>query len=58
MRAAKSTIFLMKKPIVLPKARAQEIILYAASLSHKGQFGRGPEAVYKVIDQLGVYPGR
>ncbi len=43
----------MKKPIMLPKARAREIILHAAGLSRNGQFGRGPEAVYKVIDQLG-----
>jgi len=38
---------------VLTKAQARKIILYAAGLAHKAQFGKGIEAVYKVIDHLG-----
>ena len=39
--------------IKLTKAQARKIILHAAGLSKKGQFGKGREAVYKVIDHLG-----
>jgi uncharacterized protein YcaQ len=41
------------KPIVLTKSQARKIILHAAGLTKRWQFGRGIEAVYKVIDQLG-----
>lgn len=41
------------KPVVLTKIQAKKIILHAAGLSKRGQFGRGPEAVYKMIDHLG-----
>jgi len=39
--------------IRLSKSAARKIILHAAGLCRRGQFGKGPEAVYKVIDQLG-----
>jgi len=39
--------------IVLTAARAREIILHAAGLSRRAQFGKGREAVYKVIEHLG-----
>jgi len=39
--------------IKLTKSQARAIILHAAGLSKKGQFGKGREAVYKVIDHLG-----
>ena len=38
---------------VLTKAQARKIILHAAGLSKRAQFGKGREAVYKVIDHLG-----
>jgi uncharacterized protein YcaQ len=38
---------------VLTQAQARKIILYAAGLSKRAQFGRGQEAVYKLIDHLG-----
>jgi len=41
------------KPVILTKAQARKIILHAAGLSKRGQFGRGQEAAYKVIDHLG-----
>jgi uncharacterized protein len=41
------------KPIVLTKSQARKIILHAAGLSRRGQFGKGIEAAFKVIDQLG-----
>lgn len=41
------------KPVVLTKSQARKIILHAAGLVKRGQFGKGIEAVYKVIDQLG-----
>src|SRR5689334_17157183 len=41
------------KPVVLTKSQAKKIIIHAAGLSKRGQFGRGPEAVYKLIDHLG-----
>src|SRR5688572_4584283 len=39
--------------IKLTKPQARKIILHAAGLSKPGQFGRGKEAVYKLIDHLG-----
>lgn len=42
----------MKKNTLTP-AQARKIILHAAGLSKRGQFGKGKEAVYKVIDHLG-----
>lgn len=39
--------------IVLNRSQARKIILHAAGLSKKEQFGTGIEAVYKVIDHLG-----
>ena len=41
------------KPVVLTKSQARKIILHAAGLSKHAQFGKGIEAAYKVIDQLG-----
>ncbi len=41
------------KPLALTRSQARKIILHAAGLSKKGQFGKGPEAVYKLIDHLG-----
>ncbi len=41
------------KPVVLTKSQARSIILHAAGLTKHGQFGKGLEAAYKVIDQLG-----
>jgi uncharacterized protein YcaQ len=39
--------------ITLTKSQARKIILHAAGLSKRGQFGKGKEAVYKFIDHLG-----
>jgi len=39
--------------IVLTKSQARKIILDAAGLARKAQFGTGIEAVYSVIDHLG-----
>lgn len=39
--------------ITLSPSQARKIILHAAGLSKKAQFGKGREAVYKVIDHLG-----
>lgn len=39
--------------IVLTKSQARKIILDAAGLARKAQFGVGIEAVYRVIDHLG-----
>ncbi len=39
--------------IVLTKEEARKIILHAAGLSRSGQFGKGREAVYKLINHLG-----
>src|SRR5271168_102965 len=39
--------------IVLTKSQARKIILHAAGLSKRAQFGKGREAVYKLIDHLG-----
>src|SRR5690242_172541 len=41
------------KSIELSKEEARKIILHAGGLSKRGQFGRGVEAVYKLIDHLG-----
>src|SRR5260221_10409096 len=38
---------------ILTKSQARKIILHAAGLSRRGQFGKGKEAVYKLIDHLG-----
>ncbi len=42
----------MSQPI-LTSAQARKIILHAAGLSKPAQFGKGREAVYKLIDHLG-----
>lgn len=39
--------------IILSKAEARNIILHAAGLSKRGQFGKGKEGVYKLIDHFG-----
>ncbi|WP_343671474.1 crosslink repair DNA glycosylase YcaQ family protein [Chitinophaga sp.] len=39
--------------ITLTKHQARKIILTAAGLARKAQFGKGPEAVFQVIDHLG-----
>jgi uncharacterized protein len=41
------------KQIVLTKSEARKIIVHAAGLSKRAQFGKGREAVYKLIDHLG-----
>jgi len=41
------------KPVILTKSQARAIILHAAGLAKRGQFGKGPEAAYSVIDHLG-----
>jgi hypothetical protein len=41
------------KPVSLTKAGARKIILHAAGLAKRGQFGKGIEAAYNVIDHLG-----
>ncbi|RYY28917.1 MAG: winged helix-turn-helix domain-containing protein, partial [Chitinophagaceae bacterium] len=41
------------EPVILTKAQAKKIIIHAAGLSRKAQFGDGIEAVYRVIDHLG-----
>lgn len=40
-------------PIILTRSQARKIILHAAGLSKRAQFGKGREAVYKVIDHIG-----
>ncbi|CAN5366041.1 crosslink repair DNA glycosylase YcaQ family protein [soil metagenome] len=40
-------------PLTLTKSQARKIILHAAGLSKRAQFGKGKEAVYKFIDHLG-----
>jgi uncharacterized protein YcaQ len=37
----------------LTKSQARKIIVHAAGLTKRGQFGKGKEAVYKVIEHLG-----
>jgi uncharacterized protein len=39
--------------ITLTKSQARKIILHAAGLSKRAQFGKGREAVYKLIEHLG-----
>ncbi|MDO6429080.1 crosslink repair DNA glycosylase YcaQ family protein [Flavitalea sp. BT771] len=39
--------------LVLTTSQARKIILHAAGLSKRAQFGKGREAVYKLIDHLG-----
>jgi len=41
------------EPVKLTKSQARKIILHAAGLTKRAQFGKGKEAVYKVIDHLG-----
>jgi uncharacterized protein YcaQ len=41
------------KDIVLTQQQARKIIIDAAGLAQKGQFGSGIEAVYQLIDHLG-----
>lgn len=38
---------------ILTKAQARKIILHAAGLTKRAQFGKGKDAVYKLIDHLG-----
>ena len=39
--------------LILTKEQARKIILHAAGLAKRAQFGKGREAVYKLIDHLG-----
>ena len=39
--------------LILTPSQARNIILHAAGLSKRAQFGKGREAVYKLIDHLG-----
>ena len=41
------------KQLILSQSQARKIILHAAGLSKRAQFGKGREAVYKLIDHLG-----
>jgi uncharacterized protein YcaQ len=41
------------KPVNITQAQARKIILHAAGLHKKAPFGKGREAVYKVIEHLG-----
>ncbi len=41
------------KSVVLSKSQARKIILHAGGLARAGQFGKGREAVYKLIHHLG-----
>lgn len=41
------------EPILLSALQARKIILHAAGLAEKAQFGTGIEAVYRLIDHLG-----
>lgn len=43
----------MESSIVLTKTQARKILLDAAGLSRKAQFGTGIEAVYRLIDHFG-----
>lgn len=40
-------------PFTLSRSEARKIILHAAGLSKRGQFGKGCEAVYQLINHLG-----
>lgn len=39
--------------LIISRSQARKIILHAAGLSQRAQFGKGREAVYKLIDHLG-----
>src|SRR5580765_3750194 len=39
--------------LILSRSQARKIVLHAAGLSKRAQFGKGREAVYKLIDHLG-----
>jgi uncharacterized protein YcaQ len=41
------------EPLIFSKPQARKIILYAAGLAKRAQFGTGCEAVYRLIDHLG-----
>ncbi|MBE7178065.1 MAG: YcaQ family DNA glycosylase [Mucilaginibacter polytrichastri] len=41
------------EPVRLSRSQARKIILHAAGLARKAQFGTGTEAAYRVIDHLG-----
>lgn len=41
------------KPLAISPSRARSIVLHAAGLSKRTQFGKGKEAVYKFIQHLG-----
>lgn len=41
------------EPVILTQSQARRIILNAAGLARKAQFGTGIEAVYRLIDHLG-----
>lgn len=41
------------EPLTISQSQARKIILYAAGLSTRAQFGTGIEAVYRLIDHLG-----
>jgi len=45
--------FIAMKPISLTRSQARKIILHAAGLSRRAPFGKGREAVYKLIEHLG-----
>lgn len=46
-------LFHLVDTLALTKSEARKIILHAAGLSKRAQFGKGKEAVYKLIDHLG-----
>ena len=41
------------EPTILTKSQARQIILHAAALHRPSPFGKGREAVYKLIEHLG-----
>lgn len=41
------------EPLIFTKEQARKVILHAAGLSQRAQFGMGPEALYRLIDHLG-----
>ena len=45
--------FSCMETVILTKSQARKIIIHAAGLARKAQFGTGIEAVYRVIDHLG-----
>src|SRR5579859_6197563 len=50
---SKKQLFRIMNSVVLTQSQARKIILYAAGLSKPAQFGKGKQAVYKLIDHLG-----